>query len=64
MSSFILELTHNFLILFLQINSIENRLKQKFSLYTNEEKIIIKTLGRPVPDLNLIKVIKQQRLYI
>jgi hypothetical protein len=33
-------------------------LKKKFSLYTNEEKIKIKTLGRPVPDLNLIKVTK------
>jgi len=42
------------------MNSVKNLLKKKLSLHTNEAKIKIKTLGRPVADLNFKKITKQK----
>jgi len=42
------------------MNSVEHILEKKFSLHTLDEKINIKTLGRPMPDLKLTQVIKKK----
>ena len=42
------------------MNSVDYLLEKKFSLHTIDEKIKIKTLGRPMPDLKLIQVIKKK----
>lgn len=42
------------------MNSVDYLLEKKFSLHTFDEKIKIKTLGRPMPDLKLIQVIKKK----
>lgn len=42
------------------MNSVDYLLEKKFSLHTTDEKIKIITLGRPMPDLKLIQVIKKK----
>lgn len=43
------------------MNSVEYVLKKKFSLYTLDEKMNIKTLGKPMPDLKLTQVIEKKK---
>lgn len=43
------------------MNSVEYLLEKKFSLHTPDEKIYIKMLRRPMPDLNLTQVVKKNR---
>jgi hypothetical protein len=42
------------------MNSVDYLLEKKFSLHTIDEKIKIKTLGRPITDFKLIQVIKKK----
>jgi len=44
--------------IFLKMNSVENLLKKQFSPYTLEEKIQIRKLDRPMPNLNLTQITK------
>jgi hypothetical protein len=42
------------------MNSVDYILEKKYSFNNIDEKIKIKTLGRPMPDLKLIQVIKKK----
>jgi len=43
------------------MNSVDSLLKQPFSVRTIEQKIEIKRLGRPTPDLNITQAAKRSK---
>ena len=43
------------------MNSVDSLLKQPFSVRTIEQKIEIKRLGRPTPDLNITQSVKRNK---
>jgi hypothetical protein len=43
------------------MNSVDSLLKTSFSLTPLEEKIQIKALGRPMPDLNIVQTAEKSK---